>query len=114
MTRLRDVFAREANDRLGADPETVKFAIAPIIIAIVPVVIDLIQKCAADDPERAVRIAHNPGFVRRWMLRSEIEKKVPGDDDDSREVRAALFEAAIAAGKTATVADFATVGESPA
>lgn len=111
MLRLRDAFTREATTRLGGDAEAVKFAIGPVIIALVPVVVDLIQECSANDPERAVRLARNPGLLRRWRLRSEIEKVVPGNDKDSRELREELFEAAIAAGKAATVADFATVGE---
>lgn len=102
--RLIDATIAEAerSDRLGSDPDT-KFAIAPIIIALIPVVIDLIKKCSSTDP---ASIARSPGLLRRWKLRGEIEKLVPGNDSESREVREHLFQSVIAAGKTASPADF--------
>jgi hypothetical protein len=109
--RLIDATIREAekDDRLGSDPDT-KFAIGPIIIALIPVVVDLIKKCS-ENTERAASLARNPGLIRRWRLRGEIEKLVPGDDKDSKEIREHLFNAALAAGRTAKASDFeATVG----
>lgn len=101
--RLIDATIAEAekDDRLGSGPDT-KFAIAPIIIALVPVIVDLIKKCTSDPAS----VARSPGLLRRWKLRGEIEKLVPGNDSDSREVREQLFQSVLAAGKTATPSDF--------
>lgn len=80
-------------------------SLAPIIAVLIPIIADLIIGCF-DDPERAASEARRPGLIARWRLRREIRGLVPDDDADSVQVREHLFNAVLAAGKTATASDF--------
>lgn len=111
LTRLRDravTLVEKRHGKVGA------VAILPIIIALAPVIFDAIQKCFADEgetaAERSAAEARTPGVFSRSRLRREIRNEIPGVGEEVREVREAVYDAILEAGKEATAEDFAIVG----
>ena len=106
--RLHTVIVSSLVKVKGMESAGVKGPFLDIIIALGPTIIPLLINCFSG-PKAAAGEANRPGLLSRLTLRRKIREALDGGDGDTLAAREHLFQACLAAGKTLTEEELATV-----